>query len=159
MISVGISIAGDAAALARLTELPGALRTALAAQFAAIADALYARVMEKLDGGVVRSATGRLKSAITEESDGLSATIGVDPDIAPYGAALEFGASIPAQLIAVKNARALVFIVGSQQVFAKRVMRPAFALPAHSFLRSALAEMAPDILAQLDSAVSEAISP
>jgi hypothetical protein len=155
---IEVDVAGGAELAARLARLPDALRARLGVAFASIAATLYARVIEKLDGEVVRAGTGRLQSAITQQSDGLSASVGVDTGIAPYGAALEFGASIPAQLIAAKNAKALAFVVAGQQVFAKHVTRPAFVLPAHSFLRSALDEMAPDILAQLGDAVAEAVS-
>jgi len=37
------------------------------------------------------------------------------------------------------------------------VTRPAFTLPAHSFLRAALDEIAPEILAQLGDAVAAAV--
>ena len=73
-------------------------------------------------------------------------------------AALEFGASIPAQLIEVKNAKALAFVVGGSQVFAKHVMHPAFVLPPHSFLRAALTDLAPDIIATLGDAVAAAVA-
>ena len=51
---------------------------------------------------------------------------------------------------------ALAFAVGGSQVFAKHVMRPAYALPPHSFLRAALDDTRPTILTQLDDAVAEA---
>jgi hypothetical protein len=155
---IDVTVAGSDELAAQLAGLPGLLRSRLSIAFAGIAAALYERVLEKLDGDVLRVGTGRLKGAITQQSDGLSASVGVDTGIAPYGPALEFGASIPAQLIAVKNAKALAFVVAGQQVFAKHAMRPAFVLPPHSFLRSALDEMAPDILAQLDAAVAAAVS-
>ena len=155
---ISVDVAGADAVTARLAGLPDALRARLGIAFADLGAALYARVIEKLDGEVVRTGTGRLKSAITQEVGELSASVGLDTDVASYGAALEFGASIPAQLIAAKNAKALAFVVAGQQVFAKHVVRPAFTLPAHSFLRAALEEMAPDILAQLDAAVAEAVN-
>ncbi len=153
---IDMNTEGAAALAERLAGLPEALRTRLGTAFAGIAQALQARVSEKLDGAVLRSRTGRLKAAIVAPADGLSASVGIDAGVAPYGAALEFGASIPAQLIAAKNARALAFVVGGSQVFAKHVMHPAFALPPHSFLRSALDEMAPDIHAALDGVVNDA---
>lgn len=159
MSLIDIDTSGVDAVTARLAALPEGVRSALGPVFADIANALYERVLANLSGAVVRTVTGRLKSAITQEVGALSAGVGLDTSVAPYGAALEFGASIPAQLIAAKNAKALAFVVAGQQVFAKHVMRPAFVLPAHSFLRSALEEMTPDILTQLDAAVSDAIQP
>ena len=155
---IAVDVAGADAVTARLAGLPDALRARLGIAFADLGAALYARVIEKLDGEAVRAVTGRLKSAITQEVGELTVSVGLDAGAAPYGAALEFGASIPAQLIAAKSAKALAFVVAGQQIFAKHAMRPAVTLPAHSFLRAALDEMAPDILASLDGAVAEAIN-
>lgn len=157
-MSIAITIAGGDALVAKLAALPDALAAQLGTAFALIADQLYAQVEENLSGAVVNSISGTLQAAITEASDESSATVGLDSDAAPYGAALEFGASIPAQLIAAKNAKALAFVVGGSQVFAKHVMHPAFVLPPHSFLRSALADLAPDALAMLEDAVAAALA-
>lgn len=157
-MSIAITIAGGDALVAKLAALPDALAAQLGTAFALIADQLYAQVEENLSGAVVNSISGTLQAAITEASDESSATVGLDSDTAPYGAALEFGASIPAQLIEAKNAKALAFVVGGSQVFAKHVMHPAFVLPPHSFLRAALAELAPDALAMLENAVAAALA-
>jgi phage gpG-like protein len=157
-MSITVTIAGGDALVAKLASLPDALSAQLGAAFALIADQLYAQVEENLSGAVVNSISGKLRAAITEDSDNASATVGLDSDAAPYGAALEFGASIPAQLIEAKNAKALAFVVGGSQVFAKHVMHPAFVLPPHSFLGAALADLAPDAVAMLEDAVAEAIA-
>lgn len=157
-MSIAITIAGGDALVAKLAALPDALTAQLGTAFALIADQLYAQVEENLSGAVVNSIGGALQAAITEASDESSATVGLDSDAAPYGAALEFGASIPAQLIEAKNAKALAFVVGGSQVFAKHVMHPAFVLPPHSFLRAALADLAPDALATLEDAVAAALA-
>lgn len=157
-MSIAVSIEGGDALVAKLAGLPDALRQRLAAAFALVADALYAQAIANVSGAVVNTRSGKLAAAITRQSDESSASIGVDGELAPYGAALEFGASIPAQLIEVKNAKALAFVVGGSQVFAKHVMRPAFALPPHSFLRSALADLAPELAATLQEAVAAAVA-
>lgn len=157
-MSIAITIAGGDALVAKLAALPDALAAQLGTAFALIADQLYAQVEENLSGAVVNPRSGTLQAAITEASDESSATVGLDSDAAPYGAALEFGASIPAELIEAKNAKALAFVVGGSQVFAKHVMHPAFVLPPHSFLRAALADLAPDALATLEDAVAAALA-
>ena len=157
-MSIAVTIAGGDQLIARLAALPAALDAQLGAGLGSIAAALYARVLGNLSGGVVQAKSGALKAAVTQDSDNGSASVGIDPGIAPYGVALEFGASIPAQLIAAKNAKALAFVVGGSQVFAKHVMHPAFALPPHSFLRAALADLAPDILAALEDSVAAAVA-
>jgi hypothetical protein len=154
---VGLSLNTDALA-ARFARIPAALRAALRPALADLAAELQTAVRAKLDGAVVMSRSGTLAASITATSDETSAEAGIDSGVAPYGAALEFGASIPAQLIAAKNAKALAFMVGGQKLFAKQVNRPAFNLPPHSFLRSTLAEFEPQALARLRAAVSEAIA-
>jgi hypothetical protein len=157
MTVLALDTSGDKAAEAYLAEWPDRLNARLGPAFADIAATLRAAVLDKLDGGAVKQRSGRLRSAVTVAADAESASVGLDLAVAPYGAALEFGASIPAQLIAAKNARALAFVVGGSQVFAKHVMHPAFALPPHSFLRAALVELAPDMVAVLDDAVAAAM--
>ena len=146
----------DEGAKARLAQWPDNLSARLSAAFVDIGATLQAAVEAKLDGGAVRAGSGRLRSAVTVAVDESSAAVGLDLAVAPYGAALEFGASIPAQLIAARNARALAFVVGGNKVFAKRAMRPAYTLPPHSFLRTALEETQAGLLVQLNDAVSEA---
>jgi hypothetical protein len=157
-MTILITIAGADALIAWLQSRPAALDAQLGIAFTGIADALYRRVLDNLAGDVVKDDGGKLRGAITPASDTHGATVGVESGAAPYAGALEFGASIPAQLIDIKNGKALAFAVGGSQVFAKHVMHPAFVLPPHSFLRSAFAELAPDALAMLDDAVMEAMA-
>jgi hypothetical protein len=156
-MTILVNLAGGDALVAWFLSRPAALDTQLGLAFTGIADALYQRVLANLAGGVVQDDGGKLAAALTEASDARSASVGVDSGAVSYAGALEFGASIPEQLIAVKNGKALAFAVGGSQVFAKQVTHPAFVLPPHSFLRSALADLAPDALAMLDDAVAEAM--
>ncbi|HEY1503365.1 MAG TPA: hypothetical protein VGF92_03645 [Stellaceae bacterium] len=156
-MTIFVNVAGADALIAWFRSRPAALGASLGNAFSGIADALYQRVLGNLAGDVVKDASGKLRDALTEASDARSATVGVDNGAVPYAGALEFGASIPAHLIAVKNAKALAFVVGGSQVFAKHVMHPASVLPPHSFLRTALADLAPDAFATVDDAVVEAM--
>jgi phage gpG-like protein len=157
-MTILVNLAGADALITWFQSRPAALDASLGIAFTGVADALYQRVLGNLAGEIVKDDSGRLRDALTEASDTRSATVGVDSGAVPYAGALEFGASIPAHLIAVKNGKALAFIVGGSQVFAKHVMHPAFVLPPHSFLRSALADLAPDALATLDDAVAGAMA-
>jgi phage gpG-like protein len=157
-MTILVNLAGADALIAWFQSRPAALDAQLGIAFSGIADALYRRVLGNLAGDAVKDGSGRLRDALSAASDKRSATVGVDRGAVPYAGALEFGASIPAQLIAVKNGKALAFTVGGSQVFAKHVMHPAFVLPPHSFLRRALADLAPDALAMLDDAVTEAMA-
>jgi hypothetical protein len=157
-MTILVNLAGGDALVAWFLNRPASLDTQLGLAFAGIASALYARVLDNLAGDAVNAGDGSLREAITPSSDARSARVYVSTADAPYAGALEFGASIPAQLIAAKNGQALAFTVGGRQVFAQQVMHPAFVLPPHSFLRSALADLAPDALATLDDAVAEAMT-
>ena len=153
MIQVTIS----ADALGRLGALPQDLASRLAAVVATLAQRLYDRVEENLSGAVLQRRSGRLASSIVQQIDGLSASVGFDPAAVPYGAAQEFGADIRAHLIAAKNARALSFVVAGKRVFARHVMFPGAHLPERSFLRSAMADLAPDIGAAIAATVAETV--
>ncbi|MBU6508507.1 MAG: hypothetical protein KGQ82_13525 [Alphaproteobacteria bacterium] len=154
MISVTISAADT---LGRLHDLPQDLAARLAATVARLAQTLYDRVEDNLSGAVLQRRSGRLAGAINQMVDGLTASVGFDPAAVPYGAAQEFGADLRAHLIAAKNARALSFVVAGKRVFAKHVMFPGAHLPERSFLRSALAALAPDIGAAIATAVAETV--
>ncbi|MDE2229907.1 MAG: hypothetical protein KGL11_12825 [Alphaproteobacteria bacterium] len=154
MIEVTISAAD---ALGRLRDLPPALASRLSSVVATLAQRLYDRVEDNLSGVVLKRRTGRLAASIVQQVDGLSASVGFDPAAVPYGAAQEFGADLRAHLIAARNARALSFVVAGKRVFAKRVMFPGAHLPERSFLRSALADLAPEIGAAIAAAVAETI--
>ena len=154
MIQVTISAAD---VLGRLAALPPALASRLSTVVATLAQRLYDRVEDNLSGAVLQRRSGRLAAAINQTVDGLTASVGFDPAAVPYGAAQEFGADLRAHLIAVKNARALSFVVAGKRVFAKHVMFPGAHLPERSFLRSALAALAPDIGAAIATAVAETV--
>lgn len=156
-MSIALAVNGADAVGAWFAARPSALRARLAPAFAEIATALEAQVLQNLAAVQVKSRSGALAAAIVATSDENAASVALDAEAAPYGAALEFGASIPAQLIAAKNARALAFQVGGSQVFAQHVMHPAFALPPHPFLRPALAALAPEANDRIAAAVDEAL--
>lgn len=154
MIQITISAAG---ALGRLAALPPALASRLSAVVATLAQRLYDRVEDNLSGAVLNRHSGRLASSITQQVDGLSASVGFDPAAVPSGAAQEFGADLRAHLIAARNARALSFVVAGRRVFAKRVWFPGAHMPERSFLRAALADLAPDIGAEIAAAIAETV--
>ncbi|MGH6995128.1 MAG: hypothetical protein ACREES_05495 [Stellaceae bacterium] len=154
MIQVTVSAAD---ALGRLGALPPALASRLSSVITTLAQRLYDRVEDNLSGVVLQRRSGRLAASIVQQVDGLAASVGFDPAAVPYGAAQEFGADLRAHLIAVKNARALSFIVGGQRVFARHVMFPGAHLPERSFLRAALADLAPEIGAEIAAAVADTV--
>lgn len=120
--------------------------------------ALLDQVHANLDGGKLRAQSGRLAAAQNMQvaDDGVRQTVsvGFDPADAPYGAIQEFGGTTRAHLIEAKNAFALSFSFHGQLVFARRVQHPGSVIPAHSFLRDALADLGEEGRAELGAAIA-----
>ena len=142
----------------RLAVLPQTVAARLAQEVERLGGILRDRVERKLSGEVLQQRSGRLAAsiAVDVERSGLAvrATVGSD---APYAAIHEYGGVIPARQILPQSARALAFPWRGQQRFFKRVQLPAVTMPERSFLRSALAETAPEIRAAIEAAAVEAM--
>lgn len=149
---------GDALA-ARLEAMPGKLVSALRQEAARLGDDLRAAVARNLSGGVLQQRTGRLAGsidvAVRQSGAAVSATLGTD---VPYAAIHEYGGVIPAHEILPRSARALAFPWQGRERFFKRVELPPVQMPERSFLRSALAEMEPEIRAAMAAAVNRAVT-
>jgi phage gpG-like protein len=156
---MGTTIEGLDALVGRFEALPGKLTVALGAEAARLGDALRAAVERNLSGGVLEQRTGRLAGSIdvsVEQSGAaVSATVGTH---VPYAAIHEYGGVIPAHEILPRSARALAFPWQGRERFFKRVEVPAVQMPERSFLRAALAEMAPEIRAAMAAAASRAVT-
>ena len=157
---IGLSAKAESAAVAaRLGSLPEALRGRLRTLMDQLSRDLQARVEQRLSGGALRMRSGRLAAGIAVEVEDtetqIAATVGVDGNRVPYAAALEFGATTRAHLIEAKNAKALAFTIGGRLRFAKRVQHPGSKIPERSFLRSALAAVAPQAQAELAAIADE----
>jgi HK97 gp10 family phage protein len=156
---MGATIEGLEVLAARLEAMSGKLAAALGQEAARLGDELRAAVERNLGGGVLQQRSGRLAASIdvSVQRDGaaVSATVGSD---VPYAAIHEYGGMIPAREILPQSARALAFPWQGRPRFFKRVELPPVQMPERSFLRSALAEMAPEIRAALAAAVSRAVT-
>jgi phage gpG-like protein len=142
----------------RLGALPQSLSERLAQEVERLGGVLRDRVERNLSGAVLQQRSGRLAGSIAVDvaRSGLGASGTVSSD-APYAAIHEYGGTIPAHTILPQNARALAFPWRGQQRFFKRVTLPTVMMPERSFMRSALAETAPEILASLAEAAFEAV--
>lgn len=153
---ITVEVIGDTALVARLEAMPGRVREGLARAVTTLGLELQRKVQsEKLSGQVLKVRTGTLRSSIntkttTSESE-VTATVGTN---VRYGRVHEFGVS-HSWLIEARNARSLRFQIGGRTIFRRSVTHPP--LPERSFLRSALAEMRPQIEAGLTAAVDAAI--
>ncbi len=146
---------------AKLDGLPAAVVAALAAKSAALADQLLTLVHAKLTGGVLQPRTGGLAASIgvdgpKVEGARVVTTLFAGADL-KYAAIQEYGGVTSPHDILPSRAKALAFLAGGEQVFARIVHHPGSHIPARSYLRSSLAEMAAEIDAGMKSAVIDAI--
>jgi phage gpG-like protein len=155
---IALTLTGDAEVAARLSGFPAALRQRLLATLGTLGIALRAAVVANLSGAVLQRRSGRLADAqrwsVAEDGGALTLSVGFDGSDVPYGAIQEFGGTTRAHLIEAKNAKALAFRIGGKLAFAKRVQHPGSHIPERSFLRVALAAMAPDVLRAIGDAVA-----
>src|SRR6185503_7995191 len=149
---------GDRELADRLSAMPGAIHDGVARAIARLNIALQAKIQQNLSGDVLNARTGALRASITadagEGATGLAGSVGSD---LAYAAINEFGGQTPAHDIEIRKAKALAFMLGGKLVFAKLVHHPGSRIPARSFLRSALDDMAPEIAAELQDAVMQAV--
>jgi phage gpG-like protein len=158
---ITIEPVGDRELVARLDAMPGRVHDGLARAVVRLGFELQRKVQsEKLSGQVLKVLTGSLRSSISvqieEAETSIDASVGTNVF---YGKIQEYGVS-RSWLIEARTGRALRFLpaqagISGRTIFRKRVMHPP--LPERSFLRSALAEMAPVIEEGLREAVAEAI--
>jgi phage gpG-like protein len=159
MLTVTLTGADDLDA--KFVGLSAAIVAAVAARSAALADQLLALVRAKLTGAVLQPRTGALAASIGVdgpkiEGDRVVTTLFAGADL-KYAAIHEYGGVTSPHDILPSRAKALAFVAGGEQVFAKIVHHPGSRIPARSYLRSSLTEMAAEIDAGMKAAVIEAI--
>lgn len=155
---LNVSLVGDRELMAKLEAMPQRVHDALLKKVTLLALQLEAKVKQKLSGDVLNVRSGALRRSIFEAvADQLSSVIGkvASSGDVKYAGIHEFGGTIPAHEVLPDKAKALAFIVGGKQVFARRVQIPDVQMPERSYLRSALAEMAQEITEGLREAVRE----
>jgi len=155
-------IVGDERVVARLRELPARTQATLTAAVTRLAVGLQAKIKtDKLSGQVLKRRTGtlsrsinyRLNQGVTE----ITASVGTNVE---YAARHEYGftgtESVKEHLRQIKQAfgRPISPVSVTVRAFTREV-----SYPAHSFLRTALQDMAPEIRAGLSSALQQAIRP
>ena len=154
-----VEMAGADAVLERLTSFPERIAVRLQGVMRVVGGALEDRVRANLSGRILHARSGRLRSSVVfdvdQDGDTLAATVGVAADV-PYAAFQEYGWS------GVESVRASLRTV--RQAFGRPIAPRTVAVkahsrrvdyPAHSFLRSALAELEPDARARIEAAVAD----
>lgn len=160
MIPAG-AVIGDKEIARRFRALPDGIRSRVTDSIGRLTIRLQRKVMqEKLTGQVLKVRTGTLRRSIDQRLVTDSAAVsGVVSTNVKYAKAHEYGSN---QTVTVKEHVRLI-----KQAWGKPLKSPVWAtvkahsakqnLPERSFLRSALAEMKPEILADLEKAVGEGI--
>ncbi|MGB8366349.1 MAG: hypothetical protein ACLQUZ_05475 [Rhizomicrobium sp.] len=156
MVAVSLTVAGDAATIARLSRAHQSLFAAVKTALTVEAAALKARVQEKLSGEVLQVRSGRLRDAVTAniEIDGDVAHATVAVEGIPYAAIQEYGGTVHLPEIVAERAKALAFEIKGEQVFAARARAHDVVIPQRSYLRSSLAERSDAIAAALRDAMA-----
>lgn len=157
MLRATVEVRGAAGALDRI---PPAVSAAVEAKVRALTINLQGHVVrDKLQGQVLNHRSGALGRSIQMSVNRAgSATIGkvFSAGDVKYAAIHEFGGQTPPHEILPNKAKALAFIMGGKQVFAKRVQHPGSKMPERSFLRSSLGDMAEEIILGIRQAATQA---
>jgi phage gpG-like protein len=159
---ISAELLGDGPALDRLRALRDSANAGLARAIAKLGIDLQNHVQQdKLSGQVLKVRSGALRSSIDVETDQSATTITttVFTDHLDYAAAQEYGffgtVNVRASLRQIKEAF-------GHPIAAKTISVRAHSrqvdLPARSFLQSALDDMAPNISADVEDALREAIT-
>jgi phage gpG-like protein len=155
-----IQVDGQQEVVARFTSMPSKLHAALTKKIWTLAIELATRVRKKLSGEVLQVRTGALRASINEDvqttTNSVVARVYSSGDV-KYAGIHEFGGVIPAHDTVPNKAKALAFIMGGKQVFAKRVHIPDVHMPERSFLRSSLAEMKDQIIQGMRDAARDGL--
>jgi len=146
---------------AKLDGLAPTVLAAIADRSAALADQLLGLVRQKLGGAVLKPRSGALAASIGVEGPDIVGDVVVTTVFSAgdlkYAAIQEYGGVTAAHDILPSRAKALAFMVGGEEVFARIVHHPGSHIPERSYLRSSLAEMAGQIETEMKAAALEAV--
>lgn len=138
----------------RLRQMPEDMRRRLRVAIVRDGQKLLARVRAKLSGQVLKMRSGRLlrsiKAQMREGSDYIYGR--VFSEGVAYAGIHEHGGQTRPHLIMPRNVQALHFMVGGREIFAKVVHHPGSKIPQRSYLRSSLAELREEIIADIHEA-------
>lgn len=158
---ISANLVGDAAALDRLRAMRNAAGSGVARAIAKLGVDLQNNVQQnKLSGQVLQVRSGLLRQSIAAQIDQSNTMVSasVCTDLA-YAAAQEYGfagsVNVRASLRQIKEAFGRPIAAKSVSVGAHSRRMD---LPQRSFLRSALDDMTPDISADIEDALREALS-
>jgi len=155
---IGATLNADAV-LDRLAAMPGKADGALRGAATDLMGRLRDRVDENLSGGVLNARSGALRASLAaglDQAGGLAARVTA---AAPYAAFQEYGfsggESVRAHLRLYTQAfgRPIRPVEAQVRPYSRQVD-----YPAHSYLRSALADLSADIRDGIEAAIAEALA-
>jgi hypothetical protein len=146
--------------IARLEALPVELHAAVEAKFASLVQLVREKVENNLSGAVLQTKTGALLGALQSGVETVGGTMIGFVDIEPggkpevYGKTHEYGGKGSYEIVPV-NKKALAFDWNGKHIITQYVFHP----PAQerSFMRSALREMMPEIVAGLEETIASVL--
>lgn len=154
-----IELKGDSEIMARLDHAPATIRRELTKEVTALVLLLEGHIKrDKLSGQVLHVRSGDLRRSVhavlpvAQTSAGVVGRVAQSGDV-KYGGIHEFGGRTPAHIIEASKAKALHFMMGGKEIFAKRVNHPGSQMPERSYMRSSLADLRDDIVDRLQAAV------
>jgi hypothetical protein len=158
---IAAQIEGGDEVIERLQSFPDRLAVRLSGVMQMLGLELQERASEKLGGAVLQRRSGKLAAGLTLDldtgQDETTMTVGVNSSVR-YAAYQEYGfhgtETVRAHLRVIKEVfgRPIAARTVAVKAYTRRVN-----YPAHSFLRSALADIAPDVEAQIEDAVQAEI--
>jgi phage gpG-like protein len=164
---------GDRALVARFKLMPERLRNALLQKVYALSFKLRDKVQkEHLSGPTGPHTLSVGQSSSTHTAGQLRASVHASVDDKPtsitgkvafgsdvvYAAIHEFGGTVQIPELVPVKAKALRFMVGGKEVFARRVKAHAVTIPERAPLRTSLYEMKDEIVKGLEEAVNKALN-
>jgi hypothetical protein len=150
---IGLTINEHGELITKIGQLPAHLQEMVLLKMQEAVDLLYAKVLANLSGDVLHVKTGdlvsRLMKGVEQQGSLIIGFVEIEPkDIKAF--VQEYGGK-GSYLIEPVKAQVLRFISkGGETVFAKSVLHPP--LPERSYLRSALKDLYPVLLAKLNEA-------
>lgn len=151
----------DTEIIATFDRLTVELRAAVEAKLATLVELVRAKVEENLSGAVLQTKSGALLGALQSGVNSLSGStvvgfVEIEPGSKPevYGKVHEYGGKDWYEIVPV-NKKALAFETNGKKIITDYVFHP----PAkkRSFMRSALREMMPTIVAEMEETIASLI--
>lgn len=166
--AVKVTIRGVKELAGQFERLPESVRAALITEVTELTGDVYARARRRAGGEVLKVKSGRYLASIVQRiriaaarvrgtvSAGVGYTApGNKPKRVP--GFLEFGGHARARMIGVRNAKALHFLRGGKEIFARIVRHPGPTITPHPVVYGALEEMQGEIMTRLERATAGAI--